>query len=79
MTSAYETLHLEVDPDGVALLTLSRPEAMNSFTVTMARELEAFFLAAADDDEEPQVHMVMAALSHYQTPAIQAALDRTEL
>ncbi len=51
MTSAYETLHLEVDPDGVALLTLSRPEAMNSFTVTMARELEAFFLAAADDDE----------------------------
>jgi enoyl-CoA hydratase/carnithine racemase len=47
---AYETLSVETDGDGVALLTLSRPEAMNSFTVTMARELEAFFVAAADDD-----------------------------
>ena len=46
----YETLTVETDDDGVTLLTLSRPEAMNSFTVTMARELEAFFLAAADDD-----------------------------
>ncbi|WP_310529859.1 crotonase/enoyl-CoA hydratase family protein [Nocardioides sp.] len=47
----YETLTVETDDDGVTLLTLSRPEAMNSFTVTMARELEAFFLAAADDDD----------------------------
>lgn len=46
----YETLTVATDDDGVALLTLSRPEAMNSFTVTMARELEAFFLAAATDD-----------------------------
>jgi enoyl-CoA hydratase/carnithine racemase len=46
----YETLTVETDADGVTLLTLSRPEAMNSFTVTMARELEAFFLAAAKDD-----------------------------
>ena len=46
----YETLTVETDADGIALLTLSRPEAMNSFTVTMARELEAFFLAAAEDD-----------------------------
>lgn len=46
----FETLTVETDADGIALLTLSRPEAMNSFTVTMARELEAFFLAAAEDD-----------------------------
>jgi enoyl-CoA hydratase/carnithine racemase len=46
----YQTLAVETDGDGVTLLTLSRPEAMNSFTVTMARELEAFFLAAAEDD-----------------------------
>lgn len=46
----FETLAVETDADGVTLLTLSRPEALNSFTVTMARELEAFFLAAADDD-----------------------------
>ena len=46
----YETLTVDTDGDGVTLLTLSRPEAMNSFTVTMARELEAFFLAAAADD-----------------------------
>ena len=46
----FETLTVETDADGIALLTLSRPEAMNSFTVTMARELEAFFMAAAEDD-----------------------------
>jgi enoyl-CoA hydratase/carnithine racemase len=46
----YETLAVETDEVGVALVTLSRPEALNSFTVTMARELEAFFLAAARDD-----------------------------
>lgn len=46
----YETLTVETDDAGVTLLTLSRPESMNSFTVTMARELEAFFLAAAEDD-----------------------------
>jgi enoyl-CoA hydratase/carnithine racemase len=47
---AYETLCVAVDDDGVATLTLDRPEALNSFTVTMARELERFFLDAAGDD-----------------------------
>ncbi|MBO9523828.1 MAG: crotonase/enoyl-CoA hydratase family protein [Nocardioidaceae bacterium] len=51
MTYDFETLTVSVDPDGIATLLLDRPEALNSFTVTMARELEAFFLAAADDDE----------------------------
>ncbi|HEX7717414.1 MAG TPA: crotonase/enoyl-CoA hydratase family protein [Marmoricola sp.] len=47
----FETLALSVDGDGVATLTLHRPEALNAFTVTMAAELERFFLDAARDDD----------------------------
>ena len=46
----YETLQCTVDADGVALLTLSRPDQLNAFTVTMARELEQFFTVDAYDD-----------------------------
>jgi enoyl-CoA hydratase/carnithine racemase len=46
----YETLEITLDADGIATLLLNRPDALNSFTVTMARELEHFFRAAADDD-----------------------------
>jgi enoyl-CoA hydratase/carnithine racemase len=46
----YETLSAVVDDDGVATLALDRPEALNAFTVTMAGELERFFLDAARDD-----------------------------
>ena len=46
----YETLSVALDEEGIATLRLDRPEALNSFTVTMARELERFFLDAADDD-----------------------------
>jgi enoyl-CoA hydratase/carnithine racemase len=47
----YQTLSVAVDGDGIATLTLDRPESLNAFTVTMARELESFFLdrARADD------------------------------
>ncbi|GAA0969485.1 1,2-epoxyphenylacetyl-CoA isomerase [Nocardioides aquaticus] len=48
--TAYETLDVSVDDDGVATLTLDRPDAMNSFTVTMARELLHFFTVDAHDD-----------------------------
>jgi enoyl-CoA hydratase/carnithine racemase len=48
--SDFETLSVTVDDDGIATLTLDRPDALNSFTVTMAAELERFFLDAADDD-----------------------------
>jgi enoyl-CoA hydratase/carnithine racemase len=50
MAAAFETLTCTTDSDGVATLTLHRPEALNAFTVTMARELTQFFSAAADDD-----------------------------
>lgn len=46
----FETLVVETDSDGVTLLTLSRPDALNAFSVTMAQELETFFLYAAHDD-----------------------------
>lgn len=49
-TPTYETLTYEVDGDGIATVTLNRPDVLNSFTVTMARELvEVFDHAAADD------------------------------
>ena len=46
----WETLSWSVDDDGIATLTLDRPEALNAFDVTMARELEQVFLDAAHDD-----------------------------
>lgn len=46
----YETLTWDVDADGVATLTLNRPDALNAFDLTMARELEQVFLTDARDD-----------------------------
>ncbi|MDP2772524.1 MAG: crotonase/enoyl-CoA hydratase family protein [Nocardioides sp.] len=48
--TAYETLAWDVDGDGVATLTLNRPDALNAFDLTMARELEQVFLTDARDD-----------------------------
>jgi enoyl-CoA hydratase/carnithine racemase len=48
---SYQTLDWEVDGDGVATLTLSRPDALNAFDLTMARELEKVFLTDARDDD----------------------------
>src|SRR6187200_3215367 len=46
----YETLSWTLDDDGVGTLTLDRPDALNSFTVTMATELVQFFRTDATDD-----------------------------
>ncbi|WP_134742248.1 crotonase/enoyl-CoA hydratase family protein [Nocardioides sp. 503] len=48
--TGYDALTWEVDGDGVATLTLSRPDALNAFDLTMARELERVFLVDAHDD-----------------------------
>ncbi|WP_141012723.1 crotonase/enoyl-CoA hydratase family protein [Nocardioides sambongensis] len=47
----YETLRVELDGDGVATVTLHRPDALNAFDLTMAVELERFFLTDARRDE----------------------------
>jgi enoyl-CoA hydratase/carnithine racemase len=47
----YETLEWDVDADGVATLTLSRPDALNAFDLTMARELEQVFRGEARSDD----------------------------
>jgi enoyl-CoA hydratase/carnithine racemase len=45
----FQTLALELD-DGIALLTLDRPDRLNAFDITMQRELlEAFDVTDADD------------------------------
>lgn len=46
----YETLTWAVDADGVGLLVLNRPDQLNAFNVTMARELEQVFRREACDD-----------------------------
>jgi len=54
MTSTYdalETLRCSIDEDGVATLTLHRPDALNAFDLTMAAELAQFFRDAATDDD----------------------------
>jgi enoyl-CoA hydratase/carnithine racemase len=47
---SYNTLNYAVGDDGVLLLTLNRPEQLNSFTVEMANELVDAFTRASDDD-----------------------------
>jgi enoyl-CoA hydratase/carnithine racemase len=49
--SDYETLRWDTDSDGVTTLTLQRPDQLNAFNVTMARELERFFLVDARSDD----------------------------
>jgi enoyl-CoA hydratase/carnithine racemase len=48
--TTYTTIRPEPGPDGVVTLYLDRPEQLNAFNVTMARELERFFLDDARHD-----------------------------
>jgi acyl carrier protein len=48
--TTYETLSYDV-ADGILTLLLNRPDALNSFTLTMADELEHAFRRASDDDD----------------------------
>ena len=48
---AYDTLLYDV-ADGIATITLNRPDRLNAFTNTMAEELIAAFDAADADARE---------------------------
>ncbi|WP_243057943.1 crotonase/enoyl-CoA hydratase family protein [Nocardioides sp. SR21] len=48
---SYQTLDWTVDADGVATLTLNRPDQLNAFDLTMAGELEQVFRADAHADD----------------------------
>ena len=48
---SYETLDWSVDADGIATLTLNRPDQLNAFDLTMAGELEQVFRVDAWADE----------------------------
>jgi enoyl-CoA hydratase/carnithine racemase len=52
----FETLTVDTDADGVCTLTLSRPDVLNAFNLSMARELEEFFLV---DARAPEVRAVV--------------------
>ena len=47
---SYQTVQWDVDADGIATLTLHRPDALNAFDLTMARELLQVFTVDAHDD-----------------------------
>jgi 2-(1,2-epoxy-1,2-dihydrophenyl)acetyl-CoA isomerase len=47
---SYQHILFEQPAQGVARITLNRPEVLNSFNATMARELQAALAAAAADD-----------------------------
>ena len=48
---SWQTIALDVDRDGLAVLTLDRPDRLNAFDATMMRELlEVFDHTDADDD-----------------------------
>ncbi|KXP11368.1 enoyl-CoA hydratase [Tsukamurella pulmonis] len=50
MTDSFETIRWSVDDDGIATLVLDRPDQLNAFSVTMARELTEFFQVHAHSD-----------------------------
>ncbi|EPJ0602623.1 enoyl-CoA hydratase [Pseudomonas aeruginosa] len=47
---SYKTIRYEVGDDGVLLLSLSRPEQLNAFTVEMCSELADAYQRASGDD-----------------------------
>lgn len=47
---SYQTIRYEVDADGILLLTLSRPDKLNAFTVEMCEELVDAYTRASGDD-----------------------------
>ncbi len=50
MDCEYKNFKLEIDPDGVAVLTANRPEKLNAMDALAWEELYRFFTAAAVDE-----------------------------
>ena len=50
MSPSYQTIRLEPDRDGVTVLTLDRPEAMNAWNGHMAREIDDALRRCDADD-----------------------------
>ncbi len=49
--SRYQTLLIEKDTDGVAVVTLNRPEKRNAVSLQMHHELESVFVDLSNDDD----------------------------
>ncbi|WP_341230939.1 crotonase/enoyl-CoA hydratase family protein [Nocardioides salarius] len=49
--TSHDTLDITTDDDGVATLTLHRPDQLNAFDLTMARELESVFRTELRSDD----------------------------
>ncbi len=49
--SRYQTLLIEKDADGVAVVTLNRPEKRNAVSLQMHHELESVFVDLSNDDD----------------------------
>ena len=49
-STAFETVNLSIDPDGVATIELNRPEALNAWNRPFGRDLLAALRQAEEDD-----------------------------
>ena len=61
---SYETLLTDLDEDGILTITLNRPEVLNAFSLTMAKEIPAA-LDAADADDAVRAVIVTGAGKGY--------------
>ena len=54
--TATGTLLVEVDDEGIAVITINRPEAKNAFTFAMSEAFHGAFLTLGDDPKAPATH-----------------------
>jgi hypothetical protein len=59
----FETILVEVTAKHVGIVTLNRPEQLNTFTSQMAGELHAALLAMEADDKVQDGHSVPESMS----------------